>query len=593
MQFQIKDEFYIDGKKTKLISGSVHYFRITPDHWEDSLYNLKAMGCNAVETYIPWNMHEPQRGKFNFSGMADVEHFIRLAQQMDLYIILRPTPYICAEWEFGGFPAWLLQDRNLRVRSQDPKFMEAVDEYFAELIPRLTPFQFTRGGNVLMMQIENEYGSYSNDKTYLRKLRAMMEKYGVDVPFFTSDGGWEQVLDAGTLTEDGVLATANFGSNAESNFNALAKHFSEHNVKRPFMCMEFWDGWFNNWGKEIIRRSPEETAHEVQEILKRGSINFYMFHGGTNFGFYNGSSDEGKVNNPQITSYDYDAPLTEWGAPTEKFYAVQKAIAETVPEAITFPPRIPKQGAYETCDLTESVSLFNTLDTISTPVENDYTLTMEQVGQELGYILYETSLDRKRTIKNLHVVEADDRLQFFLNEEKFATQFLEEVGEDIEVTLPKDHNKLSVLVENFARNNYGPKLVAYSQYKGIRSGIREDIHYLSGFNHYPLPLDNIEKVDYTRGTQAGNPSFYRGKFQVEELVDTFIDTRNLGKGVMYVNGVNIGRYWEKGPFAYLFAPAYFFKKGENEIVIFETEGTPIEKVHFSKEPIFIDVQKAD
>lgn len=255
MKFEIKEEFYIDGKATRLISGAVHYFRITPGKWHQSLFNLKAMGANTVETYVPWNLHEPRPNEFYFEHLANLEKFIEEAQDLGLYIILRPSPYICAEWEYGGLPAWLLKD-HVRIRSQDPKFMSALERYYQELIPRIAKYQYTNGGNVIMVQIENEYGSYSDDKVYLSKQKDLMERLGINVPFVTSDGGWKEVLEAGTLMEEDILPTANFGSNAEKNFGALQDFMAQHNVKKPLMCMEFWDGWFNNWGSLRLNAIP-------------------------------------------------------------------------------------------------------------------------------------------------------------------------------------------------------------------------------------------------------------------------------------------------------------------------------------------------
>lgn len=585
MKFDIKKDFMIDDQPVKLISGALHYFRIMPEMWEHSLYNLKAMGCNTVETYVPWNMHEPQKGTFDFEGLANIEQYLELAQSMGLYIILRPAAYICAEWDFGGLPAWLLKDRNLRVRSQDEAFLKHVDDYYAELLPRVTRFQTTQGGSLLMMQVENEYGSYSEDHTYLRKTADIMRKYGVEVPLFTSDGGWPEVLNSGALGSDGILATANFGSDAETNFKHLDDYHIKHGLEYPLMCMEFWDGWFNNWDREIIRRDPQETANEVVEVLKRGSINFYMFQGGTNFGFYSGSSDFDTENIAQITSYDYDAPLTEWGAPTEKYYAIQEAIQKTVPEAITFEPKIPELGAYDALDVKEKTSLFPNLDKFRS-VHHDYTLNMEAIDQNFGYTLYETTMKGKRHVSNFKVVDASDRLQVYVNDTHKETQYNNEIGTPIAFDLTQEDNNLKVLVENLSRNNYGPKVVANTQYKGIRGGVIEDIHYMSHWNHYAIDFETLDRVDYSLEHDHLTPSFYTFEINVEDPKSTFIDTRQYGKGLIFINGFNLGRYWNAGPTQYLYAPAPLWKQGLNTIVVFETEGINIERMVFNNEPIY-------
>lgn len=585
MKFEIKKDFIINGKETKLVSGALHYFRVMPEMWEHSLYNLKAMGCNTVETYVPWNLHEPQKGEFNFEGLANIEAFLQLAQDMGLYIILRPAAYICAEWDFGGLPAWLIKDRNLRVRSQDKAFMQHVEDYYSVLLPRVSRFQHTEGGNILMMQIENEYGSFGEDHEYVRQTALLMVKYGVNVPLFTSDGGWPEVLNSGALAMDGVLATANFGSNAEENFGHLDDYHKKHGLDYPLMCMEFWDGWFNNWNKERIVRDPKETADEVREVLKYGSINFYMFQGGTNFGFYSGSSDFDEVNIAQITSYDYDAPLTEWGAPTEKYFEFQKAIKEMIPEAEICEPKYPTLKQFESVSVKEKTSLFSNLDKLP-KVKNDYTLPMECIDQNFGYVLYETSMKDKRTVSTFKVVDADDRLQVYVNDEHIATQYQTEIGENLEFELTQDTNNLKVLVENLSRNNYGPKVVAPSQNKGIRGGVIEDIHYMANWNHYSVDFRELEAIDYGRDFNEATPSYYKFELELSDVDSTFIDTSKFGKGYIFVNGFNLGRYWNEGPTQYLYAPYPLWKKGSNEIVVFETEGINVERLEFSDEPIY-------
>lgn len=586
MKFAIKEKFYFDGKAQPIISGSIHYFRVTPGKWWQSLYNLKAMGANTVETYIPWNLHEPQPGAFNFSHHADVEAFIEMAQELGLYIILRPSPYICAEWEYGGLPAWLLKD-HIRVRSQDPQFMEAVDRYYSVLIPKLAKYQFTNGGNVIMFQIENEYGSYSNDKVYLKRQKDMMTKYGVDVPFCTSDGGWQEALVAGTLMDEDVLPTVNFGSNAERNFGALSAFMDEHDVVKPFMCMEFWDGWFNNWGEERITRDPFVTAEEVRKVLQLGSINFYMFQGGTNFGFYNGTSDTENGNLSQVSSYDYDAPLNEYANPTPKYFAIQQVIKELFPEVEIMAPIISQTEAYPSIEVSNQVSLFATLETLSSPVTNDVTLPMEELGQNYGYILYQTNECVQPSKMKTKIVEASDRVQFYLNHQWLATQFQESLGEVIVVDAANQESRLQVLVENMGRNNYGRYLVAPHQRKGIRSGVMQDSHYLSNWSHYSLPLQTSEGIDFSREWVKGVPAFYEFNFDLDECLDTFIYVAGKGKGSIFVNGFNLGKFWEVGPYVTQYLPHDLLREGQNKIVIFETEGKEWTHLSFSSEPIVI------
>ncbi|MEY8445489.1 beta-galactosidase family protein [Enterococcus ratti] len=586
MDFKIKEKFYVEGQPVKLISGAVHYFRIPPTQWRQTLKNLQAMGCNCVETYIPWNLHEPMKGQFNFSGLADVIKFLGIAEELGLFIIVRPSPYICGEWDFGGLPAWLLRDGNMRVRSQHPLYLQAITDYYAVLLPKLVPYQFTKGGKLLMVQVENEYGSYSEDKIYLKFLVEELRKF-LNVPLFTSDGGWKEALEAGTLTEENLLATVNFGSDAAGNFASLQAYQKKNGLVQPLMCMEFWNGWFNSWQKPIIRRNPQETAEEVRAVLQKGSINFYMFQGGTNYGFYNGCSDAGRDNDPQITSYDYDAPLTEWGAPTDKYFAIQKVIKEEVPTAKIAEPIYPEVINLGTYSIQESVGLFAVLEDITTPIIHDYTLPMEQLGQNFGYILYRSSLVNKRYIEKLKIVNASDRVQFFINQEAVATQYQETLGQEISFELKKEQNELSLLVENMGRNNYGPKLVADTQRKGIRSGVMEDIHYISDWAHYCLEFtsEQLAKIDFSKAANEKLPSFYKTVIHLPQVVNTFLDCSRFGKGVVFVNGQNMGRYWSIGPVKTLYISDYFWQEGANEVIIFETEGIAIDELRFTQLPI--------
>ncbi len=585
IHFEIKEDFYINGNKTKLLSGAIHYFRMMPEQWEDSLYNLKAMGFNTVETYVPWNLHEPQKGQFNFEGIANIKAFLDKTIEMGLYVILRPTPYICAEWDFGGLPAWLIKDKNLRVRSQDPDFIAHVDSYFKRFLKEVESYQFTQGGNILMMQVENEYGSFSEDKEYLRKIANIMRKYHVDVPLFTSDGGWPEVLDAGALGEDGILATANFGSDAQENFKHLKDYQEKHGLKHPLMCMEFWDGWFNNWGHDIIRRDAIETAEAVREVIKMGSINLYMFHGGTNFGFFAGNSDFDTVNTSMITSYDYDAPLTESGAPTEKFFAIQKVINEELPEIETFEPRYPRIKRYEDVAVKNKTSLFSNLKNMEFKY-SDITLPMEKLNQNHGYILYESKMKHKRTVEKFKIVDASDRVQVFVNDNFIESQYQTTIGDNISFDLELEENSLKILYENKGRNNYGPKVVAHTQNKGILGGVVEDIHYMSHWNHYSLDFEDLSFINYEESFDHKTPSFYKFELNTEETFNTYIDVSKYGKGVILLNGFNLGRYWNVGPTQYLYAPKSLWNVGYNEIVVFETEGIEIEELSFSETKVY-------
>lgn len=626
--FEIKDNFYLNGEPFQIISGGIHYFRVVPEHWEDRLLKLKAMGCNTVETYVPWNLHEPQPGNFDFSGRLDLKRFLETAQKAGLYAIVRPSPYICAEWEFGGLPAWLLAEDGLRLRTSDPRYLAHVESYYHELFKILTPLQVTNGGNILLFQIENEYGYYGNDTAYLLALKAMMEREGVTVPFITSDGPWGDALEYGSVP--GVLPTGNFGSKAEEQFEALSKY--THGG--PLMCMEFWVGWFDSWGNEHHTGNLEESVRDLDEILKRGHVNIYMFLGGTNFGFTNGANYYEKLE-PDVTSYDYDALLTEWGDITPKYERFREVIAKyrSIPE-VALLPQVPKKD-YGKLTCTGKVTLFDALDDLCpangqphAPVFSPTTQSMEQLGQNFGYVLYRSNIGPARALEKFKLDGANDRAQVFANQNPVVTLYDQELRCEIPLDLSgyganaeSDGITLDLLVENMGRVNFGQKLE--SQRKGIAGGVLINGHYHHGWTQYPLPLSNIGALSFSKAAAAalnqtgsacnpdggrfaadssksvqppastalggqtnaaGVPAFYRFELIADEPGDTFLDLAGFGKGCAFVNGFNLGRFWEVGPQKRLYVPAPLLKPGQNEIIVFETEGKAADTISLCAQP---------
>ena len=585
-RFEIGSSFYLDGQEFKILSGAIHYFRIQPEDWYHSLYNLKALGFNTVETYVPWNMHEPKKGQFDFQGILDIEKFLQIAQDLGLYAIVRPSPFICAEWEFGGMPAWLLTE-DMRIRSSDTPYLQAVADYYDELLPRLVPRLLDKGGNILMMQVENEYGSYGEDKDYLRAIRQMMLDRGLDCPLFTSDGPWRATLKAGTLIEEDLFVTGNFGSKADYNFAQMQEFFDEHGKKWPLMCMEFWDGWFNRWKEPIIKRDPEELAQAVREVLEQGSINLYMFHGGTNFGFMNGCSARGVTDLPQVTSYDYDALLDEQGNPTPKYFAVQKMMETYYPEYQQMKPLTKESFELRDIALSEKVSLFETLADLAQPVESLYPVKMEDLGQSYGYLLYRTEASWDADEEKIRVIDGRDRMQLFVDGKLMATHYQAEIGQDIFVAGEKKAtHRIDILMENMGRVNYGHKFLADTQRKGIRTGVCKDLHFLLNWQQYPLSFENTENIDFSKGWQPEQPAFYAFDFEMKALKDTYLDLSGFGKGLAFVNGVNIGRFWNVGPTLSLYIPHSLLKEGHNRIIIFETEGEYEESINLVNQPTF-------
>ncbi|MGN1136223.1 MAG: beta-galactosidase family protein [Oscillospiraceae bacterium] len=564
--FEIKDKFYLDKKPFKIISGALHYFRTVPEYWQDRLEKLVNMGCNTVETYIPWNFHEANKGEFRFDGDRDIERFIRLAKELGLYMIIRPSPYICAEWEFGGLPAWLLRDRNMRLRCSYEPYLKAVKDYYSVLIPKLAPYQIDRGGNIILIQIENEYGYYGNDTAYLEFLRDTMREMGITVPFATSDGPWsEQIFKSGMVGE--ALPTGNFGSAAEWQFGQMKQFIGED---KPLMCMEFWNGWFDAWGEEHHTTPSEKAAAELEEILKRGSVNFYMFEGGTNFGFMSGRNSGSKTGD--VTSYDYDAPLTEDGQITAKYEAFKSVLAKytdikTVPLSMDI-----KRKSYGTISCTGRADLFSVLEKISEPVRSVYPLTMEDIGQNYGYILYRTKLKDGETVNDIRLENAADRIECYHNGEYVYTAFGENIHDKFEPTEKRTGGVVDLLCENIGRENFGKGLE--NQRKGISGGVSINDHRQFGFEIFPLPLDEeqIGRISFKEGYSEGRPAFYRFEFEADELGDTFLETEGFEKGCAFINGFNLGRFWDIGPQKKLYIPAPLLKKGKNTVIIFETEG---------------------
>lgn len=588
--FEIRDAFYLNGQPFKILSGAIHYFRIDPDDWYHSLFNLKALGFNTVETYVPWNAHEPHKGQFDFSGRLDIERFIQTAQSLGLYMIVRPSPFICAEWEFGGLPAWLLEE-NMRIRSSDPAFIKTVSQYYDRLLGILTRYQVDQGGPILMMQVENEYGSYGEDKTYLRSVRDLMKEKGVTCPLFTSDGPWRATLRAGTLIEDDVFVTGNFGSKASYNFSQMQEFFDEHGKKWPLMCMEFWDGWFTRWKEPVIHRDPEELAEAVHEVLELGSINLYMFHGGTNFGFMNGCSARGTLDLPQVTSYDYGALLDEQGNPTEKYYAIQKMMATYYPQYPQQEPLIKECLPARTLSLTAKTGLFGNVHNLAQVETSLYPKRMEELGQHTGYLLYETDVEMDAPEERLRIIDGRDRAQVYVNDRHLATQYQTEIGKDLLIAGDeKESVNLKILLENMGRVNYGHKLLADSQRKGIRTGVCVDLHFHLQWKQYPLELQDLSRLDFSKEWQENAPAFYRFDFRLDCVYDTYIDMMGYGKGAVLVNGHNLGRFWEVGPTTSLYVPHGFLKEGDNTIIVFETEGRYQETLQLVQQPTFLTIK---
>ncbi|MGN9839802.1 glycoside hydrolase family 35 protein [Nonomuraea sp. H19] len=550
--------FRLDGEEFRVLSGALHYFRVHPEQWRHRLAMLKAMGLNTVETYVPWNLHEPRPGVFD--RVADLGAFLDAAAEHDLLAIVRPGPYICAEWDNGGLPAWVTG----RIRTSDPEYLAHVDRYFDRIIPEVAGRQVTRGGNVIMVQVENEYGYYGTDRAYLRHLADGLAARGVEVPLFTSDGPGDVFLTGGTLP--GVLATVNFGSDPETAFATLRAH----RPGDPLFCMELWGGWFDHWGQQHVVRDAGDAADVLDRVLAAGaSVNLYMAHGGSNPGTWAGANRAGEMATgewrPIVTSYDYDAPIDERGAPTDKYWRYREVLSRYAKDLPDVPPT-PATLPPATFAPTASVRLRDALEAIALPeVTAPAPPSFEDLGLDHGLVLYRMTVPGPREPYPLTVPDLRDRAHLFVNGELVAV--LERDRPAPEVRVPGNAT-VELLVESMGRPNYGPLM---GERKGLLGGVLHQQQYLHGGTATPIPLRDVSAVPFREEVTGEARSFFRCELDVAEPADAFLALPDWGKGYVWVNGVLLGRYWDKGPQRTLYIPAPLLRAGLNEIVLLELD----------------------
>jgi len=555
------ERFLLDGQPFLIRSGEMHYPRVPRAYWRDRMRRLRALGLNTLTTYVFWNVHEPVPGAFDFSGDLDVATYVRTAQEEGLWVILRPGPYVCTEWDLGGLPSWLLREPGMALRSADPRFLAPSRRYLARLGRELAGLQATRGGPIILVQVENEYGSFGSDKVYLGAIRDQIRAAGFEVPLFTSDGPTDRMLAGGTL--DDVLSVVNFAADDDPE-EAFAT-FAKFRRGVPRMVGEFWTGWFDHWGRDHHVVAPEAGARHLDWLLGQGiSVNLYMAHGGTTFGFLPGANWDTRYW-PDTTGYDYDAPIDEAGRPTPKFEAYRAVFEKHLPRGERLPP-VPAALpaiAIPRVELPESAPLAQLL---STPIRSERPLTQEAIGQEFGFTLYRTRVDRS-VADVLEVIEVRDYAVVLSGTRVLGTldRRLRQGSLDVRLAAGDD---LGVLVENMGRVNFGPRLL--DDRKGITEKVTLGGRELTGFEIFPLSLRDLSGLRFAREPVAG-PAFHRGTFDLSTVGDTFLDLRGWGKGVAWVNGRNLGRFWWLGPQRSLYCPAPFLRQGRNEIVVLETD----------------------
>ncbi|MCO6498265.1 MAG: beta-galactosidase [Chitinophagaceae bacterium] len=558
------DDFLLDGKPFQIISGEVHPARIPREYWRHRVQMVKAMGCNTVSAYMFWNHHEVSPGIFDFkTGNRDIAEFIRICQEEGMWVIIRPGPYVCAEWDFGGLPTYLLKIPDIKVRGMDARYMEPVRHYVANMAEQIAPLQITNGGPLLMIQVENEYGSYGNDKEYLLTLRDMWVRNDINVPFFTGDGPTAYMLDAGTIP--GAAIGLDSGSN-ERDFEQGKKQ----NPNVPVFSSETYPGWLTHWGEKWAKPDTNSLKKEIEFLLKnKKSFNFYVIHGGTNFGFTAGANASSPVSyQPDLTSYDYDAPIDEQGRATPKYHMLRNLIKQYVSYKV---PEIPAPIPVITIPAIQMKKAWNLWNYSLPSINTVQPQPFENFDQNQGLAIYKTKLIGHKSGR-LKIWEPHDYALVFLNGQFIDTVYRD--GGRWEVTLPKtdvDTPLLEIVVEGMGHINFAQFMI---DRKGITDRVTLNGMTLMNWETTLLPLDEefmrTQKPDMNEKVAADKPcNFFTGSFNLTEVGDTYFDMSKFTKGVVYVNGHNLGRFWNIGPQQRLYCPASWLKKGKNEIIAFD------------------------
>ena len=558
-----KTEFLLDGKPFQIISGEMHPARIPVEYWRHRIKMAKAMGCNTIAAYIFWNYHESEPGVFDFqTGNHNIAAFIRIVQEEGMFLMLRPGPYVCAEWEFGGLPSYLLRIPDIKVRCMDPRYTEAVERYIKILALQVKELQVTKGGPIVMVQVENEYGSFGNDRTYMKWLEKVWKENGIEVPFYTSDGATPFMLEAGSLPDaaiglDPAASKSDFAEATKANPNV------------PSFCSELYPGWLTHWGEKWQRPDTASLIKDVKWLMdNKKSFNFYVIHGGTNFGYWAGANAFSPTEyQPDVTSYDYDAPINEIGQATPKYIALRNLLAKYMPAKQKLPAIPAPMPVIEIPEIsfTSSASVW---DNLPEAILTAQPKPMEMFGQKAGFILYRTSLIGHKKGK-LRITELHDYATIFVDG-KYVGKLDRTKAENI-IELPASTSanpQLDILVEGMGRINFAEYMI---DRKGITDRVSLNGMTLMNWQVFTLPFDEtyVENLKFTPKASSQPGNFFKAEFQLTATGDTYIDVSQWEKGLVWVNGHNLGRYWYIGPQKELYCPAPWLKKGKNEIVVFD------------------------
>ncbi len=558
-----KTEFLLDGKPYQIISGEIHPARVPVEYWRHRIQMAKAMGCNTIAAYIFWNYHESEPGVFDFqTENHNIAQFVRIVREEGMWLLLRPGPYVCAEWDFGGLPYYLLNIPDIKVRCMDTRYTQAVERYIKALAVQVKDMQVTKGGPILMVQIENEYGSYANDRNYMSWLRKVWQQNGINVPFYTSDGATPHMLEAGSLPDAaiGLDPGANEGDFAQA---------TKANPNVPSFCSELYPGWLTHWGEKWQRPDTASLMKNVRWLMDhKKSFNFYVIHGGTNFGYWAGANAFSPTQyQPDVTSYDYDSPINEIGQATPKYHALRNLLAKYQPKKQKLPAIPAPIPVIEIPEITLNASA-SVWENLPAAIESVQPKPMEMFGQKAGFILYRTKLIGHKKGK-LRITDLHDYATVFVDGKYIGK--IDRAKEQNTIDLPAsttDNPQLDILVEGMGRINFAEYMI---DRKGITERVSLNGMTLMNWQVFTLPFDEpyLDKLKFSANKNSSPGIFFKGEFQLDNQGDTYLDMIQWEKGIVWVNGHNLGRYWNIGPQTRLYCPAPWLKKGKNEIIVFD------------------------